>query len=197
MFLFAGQPSFTATWDDGTLGKDWHEVNYGTNVFRYMPVSTDNVVGFAGLNTIQGKYAIITDGTDGSDWHTGVLESCWIKLDTKLGKTVTFFIGGGNHPVYPGQYFGIPAGKEALTMEEQTSTGFKVLLSATGSNADTFNQQYWDITKFNGRTVRFRIYDTSSGGWGHIAVDQLSAPASGCLGGLLGGRRGNCVCGRI
>jgi microsomal dipeptidase-like Zn-dependent dipeptidase len=48
-----------------------------------------------------------------------------------------------------------------------------VLLRATGQNSEVLRRVSWDLTRFAGITVRIRIVDNSSGGWGHINADDF------------------------
>jgi microsomal dipeptidase-like Zn-dependent dipeptidase len=43
----------------------------------------------------------------------------------------------------------------------------------TGFNVELMRREWWDVRALAGRTVRIRIVDEASGGWGHINVDDF------------------------
>ena len=121
-----------------------------------------------GVTTPPTAAPIIGDGP------TGVAESLPFVLGE--GAMIDFLIGGGNHPwdtntMDPDS---IPSGVATLNLERMVGPGdWDVLFSATGPNANTLSEMLWDASAYEGETVRFRIYDTATGGWGHIDVDNI------------------------
>lgn len=187
----------------------WHTVgSIGSNDIFPAALIHVPTVAFHGCNTCfgpdhdgdcshcaDGFYFITTDeGTtfDGEDdAPTGVLQSGSFMIGQ--GAIISFMIGGGNHD-YPGGagtraregFVDVPD-VCALTLEIQQSDGsWNIGLSATGHNADDLSTESWDASAFAGSVARYRIYDTHSGGWGHIAVDNIvcsnCSPAGECDG---------------
>ena len=74
---------------------------------------------------------------------------------------IVFLIGGGSKGV----------GVELLA-------GKSVVRSATGKNQEMLSWHSWDVRDLVGKKVRIRIYDRSSGGFGHINVDHVVATNS-------------------
>lgn len=91
----------------------------------------------------------------GGDNSTGTLTSTEFKINAPY---LCFLIGGGNHP------------------EE---TGIELLINgqsvrqATGGDSEALRWHNWDVGEFVGRSAKIRIYDSRTGGWGHINVDQI------------------------
>lgn len=51
--------------------------------------------------------------------------------------------------------------------------GANRVLYATGSNSESMRRVYWDLTPWAGSSVQLHVVDASSGGWGHINVDDI------------------------
>ncbi len=49
----------------------------------------------------------------------------------------------------------------------------KVLRSTTGQNNELLQWSSWDVADSAGKTVRIRIVDQVTGGWGHINIDHI------------------------
>lgn len=49
----------------------------------------------------------------------------------------------------------------------------QVVLKATGKCTESMERIRWDVSQFMGRTAQIRLVDASSGGWGHINLDDL------------------------
>ena len=71
--------------------------------------------------------------------------------------TLNFLIGGGG---------------SFRTRVELIVSGKRVL-HASGRNTETMRRVEWDLSPYAGKTGRIRIVDKSSGGWGHINVDDF------------------------
>lgn len=95
------------------------------------------------------------------DKSTGTLTSPVFTIERKH---LNFLIGGGKHPEETGARLLID-GKEL-----RSATGFSQKNSKGQEIMDWFS---WDVTEFKGRSASFQIFDTHSGGWGHILVDQV------------------------
>ena len=73
-------------------------------------------------------------------------------------KRIAFLVGGGNHP-----------GRTCI----QLLVGDKVVRTTTGQNNELLQWSSWDVAPWSGKTVRIRIVDQVTGGWGHINVDHI------------------------
>jgi hypothetical protein len=49
----------------------------------------------------------------------------------------------------------------------------KSVLQASGRNTETMHRVTWNLSSYAGKTGRIRIVDDTSGGWGHINVDDF------------------------
>ena len=140
------------------------------------------------VSTIQGNYWIRTwegEVLGNSDGHTGIIETDPFELGREA--LFTMVVGGGNHPFTgdPDQ----PAGNiTSVNLERLVAPGdWEMIFTATGSNENAMFPVSWDASAFGGDTVRLRIYDTHTGGWGHIDVDNIiyttavPEPAGICL----------------
>ncbi|NQT39890.1 MAG: sulfatase-like hydrolase/transferase, partial [Planctomycetes bacterium] len=108
----------------------------------------------------QGKYHLSTvecsDGADGNDRMTGVLQSPEFTL---TGKAMSFLVGGGNHD---DTYVALctPDGKE--------------LLRTGGTNSPVLRRVRWDVAPYVGQKVMLRIVDRRTQQWAHITFDDFS-----------------------
>jgi fructan beta-fructosidase len=105
------------------------------------------VVGYLG----QGLVNSFRDG----DGTTGSLISPSFKIEQDY---VSFLVGGGRHP---GE------------TEIQLLIKGRVARHATGEDSEELLWQNWEVKEFNGQDARIRIIDNSTGGWGHINVDNI------------------------
>ena len=71
---------------------------------------------------------------------------------------IAFLIGGGPH-------------KQSVGIELLVNG--KSVRSATGPESEVLEWASWDVSEFSGRNARLRIFDTATGGWGHINVDHI------------------------
>lgn len=94
------------------------------------------------------------------DEPTGTLTS---KPFIISGDTISFLIGGGNHPwVEPN---GTGSTCVNLLIEG------KVVKTATGKNYETMTQCSWNVSKFKGKNAVIQLVDRNKGHWGHINFD--------------------------
>lgn len=91
----------------------------------------------------------------GGDAAKGSLTSPEFKVTENY---IGFVVAGGNHP-----------GKTAV----QLLLDGKVVREATGQNSLQCRREVWDVAEFKGKTVRLRVIDDESGGWGVIAADHF------------------------
>ena len=77
---------------------------------------------------------------------------------TITGPKIRFLIGGG-------------CDESKVRME--LTVGGRVVRKATGKCNETMQSMQWDVRPFLGQTAQIRIVDLSSGGWGHINIDDI------------------------
>ena len=154
---------FTLDFETGNL-TGWTKT--GT-VFDYQPTLGDNPTArrrgqsskhqgkywIGGFEKYQGKPGQKSGSIQG-DKPQGTLTSPPFTIPNG---TLNFLIGGGN---------------SFKTRVELIVSGKRVL-HATGRNTETMHRVEWDLSPYSGKTGRIRIVDNSSGGWGHINVDDF------------------------
>lgn len=96
----------------------------------------------------------------GGDGVTGTLTSPEFVIDRKA---ISFLIGGGAWE-----------GKTCMNLEVDG----KVVRTATGPNArdggsEGLEREVWDVSEFAGKKAKLRLVDEATGGWGHVAADQI------------------------
>ena len=91
----------------------------------------------------------------GGDGATGELLSPPFTIEKDF---INFLIGGGND-------------KLKLGMELWVDS--RMVRNAAGGNNDKLNWIAWDVSEYQDMTAQLRIFDTNTGGWGHIHVDQI------------------------
>lgn len=112
----------------------------------------------------QGTYYLTTlegsaDAVKGSDPQTGVIVS---PMFIPAGGSMIFRVGGGS-------------GKEtyvALCLADGSE-----LQKARGINDQTMQTVKWDLTAYVGKKLFVKVVDRSTGGWGHITVDDFQFDA--------------------
>ncbi|KAH9204205.1 glycosyl hydrolase family protein [Leptodontidium sp. 2 PMI_412] len=92
------------------------------------------------------------------DATTGTLTSPIFQISRPV---INFLIGGGNAP-----------GTECINLKVQGQT--QPVRTATGLNDEKLLPQSWDVTEFIGQNATLEIVDQSTGGWGHILIDQIT-----------------------
>lgn len=140
---------------DDLLLADFEAPSYGAwqstgEAFQNGPVSATqlrDVRGFRGSRLV--------NSFGGGDSFTGTLTSPEFQVNRQF---VSFLIGGGRH---------------------DGETGIELLVngqsirSATGEDSGLLRWVSWDVSELQGQTARLRIYDRSTGSWGHINLDQI------------------------
>ncbi len=66
----------------------------------------------------------------------------------------------------------------------RTSTN-EILVKDTGVNSETYVEKTFDASEFIGETLYLRAYDSATGGWGHINLDDIKVPVADQLDGIL------------
>ena len=111
-----------------------------------------------GVTEFHGKG--LANSFHGGDAATGKLTSPGFKIERPW---INFLIGGG---AFQGQ-----------TCMNLVIDG-KVVRTATGPNSDpggteALVQEAWNVADLSGKTAYIEIVDQSTGGWGHVSVDQI------------------------
>ena len=103
---------------------------------------------------------LVVEGDESlSDTQTGVVQSPSFTL---TGDKVAFLVAGGYH-------------KSDLYVALVDAESGEVLKKSGGKRDHRMRRVQWDVSKWKGRTVRFEVVDQSTGGWGHLNVDDFSA----------------------
>src|SRR5262245_42892259 len=92
-----------------------------------------------------------------SDGATGTLTSPAFKITKPF---LNFLIGGGH---LPGQ-----VGVKLLCDGEEVEL-------ATGLDSESMSTSSHDVSKYLGKSARVVIFDSATGGWGHVNVDSFTA----------------------
>lgn len=66
----------------------------------------------------------------------------------------------------------------------RTSTN-EILTKDTGVDSETYVEKTFDASEFIGETLYLRAYDSATGGWGHINLDDIKVPVADQLDGVL------------
>ncbi len=138
--------------------------------------NTDSTGAGSIQDTAQGNFHVRTwDGQAGglgfSDAPTGIIESEPFVLEPTA--QFELLVGGGAH-AFSGSPNAPNADMTAVTLEREVDADdWEMIFSASGLNANAFREVVWDADDYAGETVRLRIYDTHSGGWGHIDADHI------------------------
>lgn len=108
----------------------------------------------------QGDFLLFTghrhDREAGDDSLTGVIESPAFRL---RGERLRFLIGGGDHP---------------STYVALCTDGGRELMTARGGNGPVMKRIDWDVSDYQGQTLKLRIVDRSRWSWGHVTFDDFS-----------------------
>jgi autotransporter-associated beta strand protein len=106
----------------------------------------------------------------GDSW-TGIIETEPFTLGANA--RWTFISGGGTH-----SWSGTPAAPGTLAgtaLERETSPGvWANVIFQGGANNNSLIARDHDLAAYAGDTVRIRVYDNTTGGWGWAAVDDIA-----------------------
>ena len=113
----------------------------------------------------QGEYYLTTlersgDAVKGMDSQTGVIVS---PLFVPERGTMAFRVGGGSG--------------QSTYVALCTADGKEVLF-ARGVNDQVMQEATWDLTPYDGKKMFIKVVDQSTGGWGHITVDDFQFNAT-------------------
>ena len=169
----ADEIKFTGDFETGDLtgwtiveGDVWDfQPTFGDNPTarnRGMPSQHEGDWWIAGYEKYQGPEARGQNlgGTQG-DAPQGILESMEFEI---IGEEISFMIAGGNNPWVEGG-----TGSTCINLEIDG----KMVRTATGANTETFRTDKWDVSDLKGKKAVIRLYDLSSGGWGHFNFDNV------------------------
>lgn len=188
--------------DPGVLVNKWDfetgDLNGFTSVagtaFANQPTFGDNprarnapvLAGIFGSN-VQGNWFVGTYenrpseaspvGGNQSDAPTGILQSDTFVLAP--GAQFELSVGGGFHawnPAWDPDNMPAPDGAGATTVNLERQVGpndWEMIFSEAGRGDEIMHFIRWDASAYAGETVRLRVYDNNTGGWGHINVDNI------------------------
>ncbi len=172
-------------WDFETGDLQDFRITHGSS-FNSQPTYGDNpnARGWPAIG-VNGDYFIGTyenrptpehvAGATQGDGPTGIAETAPFVL-TKEAR-FDFLIGGGNHPWNggwdPDTVWGV-GDFTGINFERQIGPDdWEVVFTATGANSEVMTARSWDVGPYAGQTVRLRLYDLHSGGWGHANFDDI------------------------
>jgi hypothetical protein len=118
-----------------------------------------------------GNLGIKTDKSGIGDGDTGILRSDPFTL---YGGTIEFQIAGGAYG-----FKGDPDAPEAdmlsVTLERLVGPGdWEMVKDSNGARTDSFSATSWDTSEYNtGELFRIGIYDTRTGSWGKVGMDDM------------------------
>jgi beta-fructofuranosidase/levanase len=110
----------------------------------------------SGQQTVTGYSGNFVNTFINGDTTTGTLTS---PSFTITQKQISFLIGGGNLP-----------GQECINLKVQG----QVVRTATGANEEKLIPQNWDVSDLIGQSAVIEIVDSSTSGWGHILIDEIT-----------------------
>ncbi|MCP5109894.1 MAG: sulfatase-like hydrolase/transferase, partial [bacterium] len=147
------------SFESGTLdGWKIADGEFGQAVTSVPSLAKRKDLPFARHGGIHLSTLVLGDGETLSDTQTGVLQSPAFKLS---GDKASFLVSGGFDETDP----------HAALVDADSGD---VLIKAGGGRDPHMRRTVWDVSKWSGRKVRFEVVDRSSGGWGHLNVDDFS-----------------------
>jgi arabinofuranosyltransferase len=90
--------------------------------------------------------------------------------DAAMGRAVSpsFVIGGDVLTLL------VSGGFDAARLHVTLEVDGTPVRSATGCSSEIFSRRVWNIAPFVGMTARVVVTDQADGGWGHLAVDEIT-----------------------
>ena len=172
-----GVQNLTYNFESGDL-TGWTNVPYtggGTGdsfTGGHQPVTNVN-----GNEAITGNWTVNTwrqaNPNGASDNYTGIIET--ESFNVGASSSISFKIASA-----PGQFpfTGDPdspaANMTTFTLEREVAPGnWEMVFNKNHAENWDMETVNWDTSAQAGQTLRMRVYDTSTGGWGHIAVDDI------------------------
>jgi hypothetical protein len=136
--------------------------------------SGNNPVSHGRMGGEQGSWYIDgyrTQANQNSDGHSGILESDSFLLGP--GASISFLVGGGSSN-WSGDPDSPVANLKGIGIERQVAPGdWENIHWESCGNCNTFQARNWDGSAYAGDTLRVRVYDTHTGGWGWTGLDNL------------------------
>ena len=138
-----------ANFEGETYG-DWkvEGTAFGTRPAKGTLSGQQDVTGYVG-------HGLVNSFING-DTTTGKLTSPDFAIERDF---ITFKIGGGNQP-----------GKECINL----LVDGKVVRTATGLDDERLLWEFWNVRDLAGKNGQIEIIDASTGGWGHINIDEIA-----------------------
>lgn len=166
--LFTANCAVTVTAEpahDGLINGDFDDNLSGWtilsgNAFSTQDVTTANDWGWGGPFNQHGNYHL-SRGKDGGDSQTGSMRSQKFVLGGN--GQINFLVGGGNN-IYD-EYVALVRSSDS-----------KILFKVSGGDKESYTRVYWDAADYIGVECYIKIVDNSTGGWGHINVDDFQVP---------------------
>jgi len=124
----------------------------------------DARVGNYGINTYEAN-------SGNSDNWTGIIQTD--PFTVNVGNHITFKIASAPY-AFSGSPESPNSGMTSFNLERLVSGVWEMVQTKShGTNWDLESVD-WDTSAYVGQTLRLRVYDTNTGGWGHIAVDDIN-----------------------
>jgi hypothetical protein len=149
----------------------------GNNLPPRRPGETPANEGNYWVGTYEARHDLGTVlGTTQGDGPQGTLLSPPFQIE---GPSVSFLIGGGND--FANEFVALmvrrdssmpPYGRPEEVLHLDDGEYFP-MLRATGRNEEQMRRVDWDVSRYAGKTARFRIVDQASGPWGHVNADSF------------------------
>ncbi len=157
-----------------TAIKGWSNVS-GTAFLASNSLVYDEIYSPGGKFNKAGTYHL-WGFKDGGDSQIGVLKSEIFTLGGNGG--IDFLINGGKD--LTNLYVALVRNSDGVE-----------LFKETGRNSEAYQRVFWDASAYIGQDLYIKIVDNSTGGWGHIGVDDFHVLNSVYSGGLYGHWRMN------
>lgn len=166
------------SFEDGTL-QGWHVVSgsFGKLI--------DNHVNFTNRGTPyndEGNWHLSTMNTPSDGWtdgYTGVIQSPEFQLSRPA---ISMLVGGGNDA---NEYVAV------CVADPSAADGCHQVAKTQGPEDEIMQYRTLNLAAYIGQTVFIEIVDQSTGGWGHVTLDDVRANAPAMPSGLTTGRSSN------
>ena len=156
--------TLTTTPPSGTVFADFEGSSWGTGWVGTKDFATTGpVAGTIGDQQVVSGYLgqkLVNTFLD-HDASTGTITSPTFTITSAF---IDLLVGGGNHPW---------AADQANATAVNLLVDGKVVASATGSDSEALNWVAWDTKSLQGKQAQIQIVDNSTGGFGHINVDNI------------------------
>ncbi|WP_345240440.1 GH32 C-terminal domain-containing protein [Pontibacillus salipaludis] len=130
------------------------------NAFSAGDVTNRDDWGWGGPFNQSGSYHLF-GAQSGGDGETGTIRSDTFTLGGN--GQVDFLVSGGND-------------RYNLYVSLVRATGDEVVRKVSGGNQEGYTRIHWDASEYIGEAMYIKIVDQSTGGWGHLNVDDVNVP---------------------